>query len=180
MAERMLAFDPVLSQANATDWVALAQEDPAEYVARSAAVQQRQQMLTALEAERARIVGAQTSETMQRESDALLSAMPELTAPDKREKFNAELAGYLKSTFKYDDGAISAIDDHRMILIAEKARKYDALQASKASLPAKKVAPAKAVPTVKSGGAEVPRSSPRKPSANAPERDRIAWLQRNV
>lgn len=180
MADRLLSFDPVLSEARTIDWLALSKSDPAEYVAKQAALQSRQGVLAQIQNEVARVEGEQTQATMQREYEALVSAIPQLADPGKAAKFDTELRTYLKGDLKFDDALINSVADHRFYLLAEKARQFDALQAAKASLPAKIVTPAKSVPTVRAGVADAPRSSPRKPSANAPERDRIAWLQRNV
>ena len=180
MADRLLSFDPVLSEARTIDWLALSKSDPAEYVAKQAALQSRQGVLAQIQGEVARVEGEQTQATMQREYEALVSAIPQLADPGKAAKFDAVLRTYLKGDLKFDDALINSVADHRFYLLAEKARQFDALHAAKASLPAKIIAPAKTVPTVKAGSVDAPRPSPRKPSANAPERDRIAWLQRNV
>ena len=180
MADRLLSFDPILSEAQSLDWTALARDDPGEYVAKKAALEQRQQTLAGIEAEVRRVNDGNTAATMQREYELLISAMPQLADPGKAAKFDGELRTYLKSNLKFDDALINGVDDHRFYLLADKARQFDALQTAKASLPAKKIAPTTTVPTVKPGNADAVRSSPRKPSASAPMREQLAWLARNV
>ena len=181
VAERFIQFDPVLSEARSTDWASLARSDPAEYIARKAALEERQALLAHVQGESDRVKQEATAERLSREYELLTKAMPQLADPEGAAKFDGELRKYLKAGgLKFTDAEISGIVDHRYYLLAEKARKFDALQAARASLPAKKTAPETTVKTVRPGNAEAPRSSPRKPPAHAKMSEVQAWLARNV
>jgi hypothetical protein len=168
-------FDPVLAEAAHTDWAALAKDDPAEYVARQAAVEQRQQWLAAARAEISRNEQAQLAKTIEAERVALHSAIPSLSDPETERGFFSNLVGYLKaSDMKFDDETINSVTDHRFYLLAEKARKWDEAQKAKATLPAKQVAPK---PTVKPLKPSAPSAAPvRKPGPRASESERLAWV----
>ena len=164
VASRFAQFDPVLAEAPAIDWAKLAQEDPAAYVAKTAALQQRQQYLATVTAEVNRVETEQRQATMQREYQALVSAMPQLADPEAAAKFDTDLRTGLKSGYGLDDATINSVADHRFYLLAADALKYRESEAAKAkataTLPTRKVTP---VPTVKAvkPGAEAQRSTPR-------------------
>lgn len=167
-------FDPILAEAAQTDWAALAKDDPAEYVARKEAVAQRQQFLEAAQAEAARIEQQQMSETIQQETAALVAAIPQLADPATARTFLGELTGWLKSSLKFDDDTINSVTDHRFYLLADKARKWDAAQKAKATLPAKQVAPAPIAKPLKPAAPAAPLV--RKPGPNATEKQRLDWI----
>lgn len=175
IAAQVQSFDPVLMEAANTDWAQLAKDDPAEYVARQEAVKQRQEWLSAAQAEVSRIEQEQLNETIRVETDALRLAIPALSEPATAQRFLTDLTGYLKSSdMKFDDVTINSVTDHRFYLLAEKARQWDALQSAKATLPAKQVAPK---PVAKSLKPSAPVAAPiRKPGPGASEKDRLAWV----
>lgn len=164
VAERFAQFDPILAEAPSIDWAKLAQEDPAEYVAKTAALQQRQQYLANVQAEVERVEAEQTKATLQREYQSLVAAMPQLEDPAAAAKFDTDLRAGLRSSYGIDDTTINSVADHRFYLLAADALKYRASEAAKATaaatLPQRKVTP---VPTVKAvrPGAEAQRSTPR-------------------
>lgn len=157
--ERMLAFDPVLAAAQSTDWEALARDEPAEYVALKAAVEQRQQFMAAAQAEAARIEGEQLRETVERENNALMAAIPQLADPAKSSAYMGDLIGYLKRDMGFDDATIRSVTDHRLYVIADKARRFDAQEAARKAIPARKVTTVPTVKAVRPAG-EAPRSTP--------------------
>lgn len=155
VAQQMQTFDPVLAEAQSIDWAQLAQEDPAAYVAKKAAVEQRQQYIGAVQAEVARIEREQLNATVAQETARLEAAIPQLADPATAPGYMGDLIGYAKKV-GFDEDTIRSITDHRFYVIADKARQFDALQAAKKAIPARKVTP---VATVKAArtGSEAPR-----------------------
>lgn len=174
------ATDPILAQAATIDWTALARTDPAQYVALSAEVRSRQQAIAKVQNEIANAKANETNATLTRERELLVKADPRFADADTADKAIDDLRSYLTKSYKFDAAYLNGLTDHRFIVIADKAAKYDALMAAKSSLPAKIAAPATKAPALKSGHADAPRPMPRKPSPDAPQRDQLAWLQRNV
>lgn len=172
-------LDPILSEAKNIDWQALSQADPATYVQLKEAVEQRQR---AVEAARAKIAeaskgdaqaeAAAKAEEAQRETEALIKAMPELADPEKLKGFATEAVNYLRGN-GFEDGEIADLIDHRALTIVEKARRYDALEKAKQDLPAKKVVPKPKAKALKSGNPDSSRPARRIP-ANASRDQRIA------
>jgi hypothetical protein len=175
------ACDPILSEAKNIDWQALAANDPATYVQLKEAVDQRRAVV---EQARAKIAqasqgnpeaeAAQQAEVAQKETEALIKAMPELADPDKMKGFATEAVNYLRGT-GFDDSEIAELVDHRALTIIDKARRYDAMQKSKAELPAKKVVPKPKTKPLKSDASDSSRPAKRMP-ANASRDQRIAHV----
>ena len=175
VARQVELFDPVLAEAAQTDWAALSKDDPAGYVALQEAVKQRQSFLNAARSEASRVEQANLAETIRSETAALVAAIPQLADPATAQPYIADLTGWLKSTLKFDDDTINSVTDHRFYLLAEKARKFDAMQAAKAALPNKKVAPVSTVKTVKAA-AEAPRATPKKPPPGTRGSSSLEWV----
>jgi hypothetical protein len=175
------ALDPILSEARNIDWQALAQSDPATYVQLKEAVDQRR---AAVDMARAKIAeaskgnpeadAAQKAEEAQRETEALIKAMPELADPEKLKGFATEAVNYLRGS-GFEDGEIADLIDHRALTIIDKARRYDAIEKAKAELPAKKVVPKSKVKPMKSDASDSSRPAKRIP-ANASRDQRIAHV----
>jgi hypothetical protein len=173
------ALDPILSEARNIDWQALAQSDPATYVQLKEAVDQRR---AAVEQARAKIAeasqgspeadAAAQAEVAQKETEALIKAMPELADPEKLKGFATEAVNYLRGS-GFEDGEIADLIDHRALTIIDKARRYDAIEKAKAELPAKKVVPKSKVKPMKSDASDSSRPAKRIP-ANASREQRIS------
>jgi|SRR5689334_1640119 len=172
------ALDPILSEAKNIDWQALAQSDPATYVQLQEAVKQRQ---SAIEAARAKIGAAQTenpeeaAQVAQRETEALVKAVPELSDPDKMKGFAVEAVNYLRGN-GFDDGEIVDLTDHRALIIVDKARRYDALQKAKETLPAKKVVPRPAAKPLKTDGSHSEPAPSKRFPAQAPREKQLDYV----
>lgn len=175
-----VSVDPVLSQASTINWTELARSDPGQYVALQAEVQARREIVTRAQAEVEAARGNETNATLVRERDLLVKADPRFADAATADKTVDSIRDYLAKSYKFDPATLDGFTDHRFVLIADKAAKYDALMAAKSSLPAKIAPAAPKAPALKSGNADAPRSSPRKPSANAPQREQLEWLLRNV
>lgn len=172
--------DPILAQTQNLDWAALAAQDPATYVSIKAQYDQRIEMIRAAAGEIEQIRGEETARETEalndyrkHEQEALISAIPDLAAPEKLKSFVVDNAEYLRSNgFAEDD--IRSTDDHRAWLIADKARKWDALQNAKVTVGSKKTAQP-AQQTLKPRAAESPRA-PKRPGPQANDDTRRAWV----
>lgn len=174
------SLDPVISQAQNLDWNALAQADPAAYVqfkaqydARVGVIQQAMGEIEQVRQAEAQRTAEAQQQYHQAERDALLQALPELREPAKLEGFAKGVVDYLQG-MGFSPDVIRETDDHRALLIADKARKWDELQKAKATVETKKAAPGKQT-TLRPAAAESPRA-PQKPGPNANEADRRAWV----
>lgn len=119
----------------------LAQENPAEFVrvqrqlakngsALQSVVTQLQNVRKAQEAENTR----KMSEFRRAESEKLAEVNPEFRKPETTQRLHQ----YLKETYGLGQDDIDSVADHRFALIAEKARRFDAIKA-KAALKDKQV-----------------------------------------
>lgn len=174
------SLDPVLAQAQNLDWNALAQADPAAYVqfraqydARVETMQAAAREIETIRAQEAERQNASLQEYHQKQHEALINALPELREPQKLEGFAKGVVEYLKSQ-GFDDSVITDTDDHRALLIADKARKWDELQKAKTTVQTKQAPPAKQT-TLKPRTPESPRA-PKKPGPGASDSDRAAWI----
>jgi hypothetical protein len=177
---QFVALDPVLAQTKDVDWNALAQADPTLYVQIKAQHDARVELIESAAAEidqirqqEAQREAESLKEAQAAETAALLKALPELSDPAELTKFATGVVDYLRKSGVPDD-VISGTDDHRALIIADKARKWDALQAAKVTVEAKKVAPANQ-PTLKPRAADNPRA-PKRPAPNASDADKHAWV----
>ena len=114
---------------------ALRHEDPAEFAARAqewqvkvqAFERYKQDAITASNAAKLQAQAqddAQRAELLIQERNALLSAKPELADPEKFRAFDTHVSGYLQKQ-GFAPEVIASISDHRLLLVAEKARLYD-------------------------------------------------------
>lgn len=116
----------------------LIDEDPQEFMRQQAAYnaraqqfQQAMQYRQAVSAQEAQEQQRVQAETLTQENKLLLEKMPELRDDTKRATAFSELAAYLQSQ-GYSPEEMNALTDHRAVMVAMKAAKYDALQAAKA------------------------------------------------
>ena len=162
-------LDPVLSEARQIDWAKLKAEDPATFVQYSDAVNQRLQLvqdhrakLAHVEQQQAQAEHAQIlTEREQRlniAANKIVELMPELKEGDAFQKFAADNISYLRETGFTPEEINEAIDD-RAMLMADKARKWDALQRAKLGLPAKKVVLKSSVKPMTTDASDSSRSS---------------------
>jgi hypothetical protein len=132
----------------------LKENDPVGYAVKVAEITERKEQLTKLKAEQDRIAKEQQAEYVRNmnayiaeEAKKLSQHLPEFSDMKKGEQIKNEIRSYLKS-FGYTDQDLSKVVDHRQILIAIKAKRYDDMQKSKPNVK-KKVAQAHKM--VKSG-----------------------------
>ncbi len=134
-------IDPILAEANQTDWNSLAQEDPFAYVEKKAAYDARVQQLNTMVQERDTLIQKQTQERLQKEEEALLAARPEWAEPETGQREMAALRENLVSKYGFGSEEVQIFTDHRLALVADDARKYHELLAKQEQVKAKKVMP---------------------------------------
>lgn len=143
------------------DWGALAAQSPETYQRQRAAWDQLQGQLNKVKDEQKRVneerqqtFQSQMAQYLQREQQALLSAKAELADPEKRQAFFTDVATYAQNNYGFSPQELQMVNDHRLWLIAEKARKYDELQSGGQA----KKGGVKSIPTLKAG--QSPNTTP--------------------
>lgn len=130
--ERLLSVLNELDPDREPDWVALSKDlPPEEFSQRYAAYKSRQQAKEKLNAEHARMRELHEQETsreraarLAKELEALEAAIPEMKDPEKGKVLREDLTAYAKS-LGFSDDDIGNIEDHRALVILDKARRYD-------------------------------------------------------
>lgn len=153
------------------DWDTLRREDPAEFAAQFAEHQRHRERKAAVQAERAR-VQQELAEAQERrlaavletERAKLIEAIPEWQDPAVASEGKKRLADYATRTYGYTPEDLSQVYDHRLMVILDKARRYDELQVKGEGLKGK----AKAQQTLTPGGR---KSAPRKGGKARKHRD---------
>lgn len=115
------------------DWNALLQNDPAEYLRQRHEYEQKasefsraQQMQAQLQVQAQQEQAQHFQQYVKSESERLAQALPDFADPTKGKAAKEALKSYLTEA-GFDDAAIASVADHRMVVIADKARRYDAL-----------------------------------------------------
>lgn len=120
-------LDPVLIEGQQTNWTRLAQDDPAGYVAKKAAFDERLAQWRNVQQEAERVRAEQYREALRQSEEALGREVPEWRDESKRKELTAETRAYL-ATRGFKPEEIAAIGDHRILRVA-----FDALKHVKAS-----------------------------------------------
>lgn len=115
------------------DWGKLAAEDPAEYVRqkhiydmRMSQYNQAEQAKQYLQAQAQNEQQQNLQQYIRTEQERLAQALPEWKDESKAKAGKTAMREYLQS-FGYNDAEIGTVADHRMVVIADKARRYDEL-----------------------------------------------------
>jgi hypothetical protein len=152
---------PENQELTADQWNHLRQSDPTRYAAEWTDYSRREQQRAAVRAEQYRLLEQQRGEAFNQvrtfvdgERRKLVQAIPVLADPEKGPAEMKAMRDYAKS-FNYSDQELDQAYDHRILLILDKARKWDAHQSSLAKAQGK-IANAQQVPTV---SARVPAKS---------------------
>jgi hypothetical protein len=182
-------FDPVLAEAARIDWDALKRADPAAYVAAQDAVQERlnakQQMMQHVERLRGETQERQQQQ-MQEEraqrfdtaANEIVKLRPELADEAKFKAFAGDTVEFLKGVGFTGEEIVDALD-HRVLTLADKARRWDAHEAALKSLPEKKVVPKSAVKSLTSDGSGSSQPRARFP-ANASRESKGDWIANQI
>jgi len=146
------------------DWNALrAQVSPEEFTQAFAEYQGQRQRIEKINAEKARVAALQDDDSKKErnarliaERGKLLDALPELKDPEKGKGHADDLTAYIVSLGFPEEG-IGAVEDHRLFVMAEKARRWDESQRRRPKIEEKID---RALDTIKpSGVRSVPRRS---------------------
>ncbi|MDE1828258.1 MAG: hypothetical protein KGH65_03810 [Candidatus Micrarchaeota archaeon] len=147
-----------------TDWNALKANDPVGYAAAWTEFQQEQGKLQAYLQQVGQVIQQKQGEASQAsqaklkdEYEAMLSARPEWSDIPTREKDFKAIAESLRSA-GFTPEEISTVTDHRVVLMADKAARYDALQAKKPEVTQR----IKAAPKLVPAGARTGQAKPNK------------------
>lgn len=183
-------LDPILSEARQIDWDRLKAEDPATFVQYSDAVQQRLALIeqhrgkiSQIEQEQAQRLQAQDqterAQRMDVAANKIVELMPELAEGNAFQDFATNNIGYLREAGFTPDEIAEAIDD-RALMLADKARKWDALQRAKTGLPAKKIVPKSAVKPMTSDASDSSRSSQARLPSGANRDQRVDFVLKEL
>jgi len=130
-------------QADPVDWVQLATDDPLEYTRQRAIHDAKQAELSVTNAEKQRLAEIENQQRAQKmqqfveqQKATLAEKLPEITS-EKGAQYRADILTYMEGV-GYDKQELSQLYDARAVILADKARKYDALM-SKGKAQAKKV-----------------------------------------
>ncbi len=184
------ALDPVLAEARQIDWDRLKAEDPATFVQYSDAVKQRLELVDGHRAQIAQIEQqqqARAAETAQAElaqrmdfaANKIVETMPELAEGNAFQEFATNNIGYLREIGFTPDEIQEAVDD-RALILADKARRWDALQKAKTGLPAKKIVPKSSVKPMTSDASDSSRSSRAKLRPGASRDEAVAFALKEL
>ena len=131
-------FDPVLKETRGIDWGRLAQEDPVDFIRKRAAVNQRLDALDRLKSLRHEAGVAQQARVREREMAALLQKLPDWNDQAKRKADGQKLAQFLAKN-GFTEAEIAGAVDHRAILLALDAMRWQEAGAERAAAEAKRM-----------------------------------------
>ena len=119
-----------------TDWDALRESDPIEYVTQREELRQSQEKIQAMQREQYTAQQRQNEQTtqmrariVQEEYGKLVEALPEWGDEGKQKKLASEIRSYA-GTQGFTEEELNSLVDHRSLLVLMKAKKYDQLQNS--------------------------------------------------
>jgi hypothetical protein len=117
-------------------WDQLKAENPEAYAAAYADYQRRRDARAAVAAEQERVAREKGEEQIKvlreyisKENDALLQKLPAWKDPEKRKAGSKAIFEFAKQSYGFSDEELNKAYDHRIIVMAEDARKYHALKA---------------------------------------------------
>lgn len=136
--------EALLQQQQATDWQALLESDPVEYLKQQRIAQEQHAKLNQIHQEQQRVQQQEAYEAQQRHAqhlqdqrEQLIAKIPQWKDETKAKAEKAALREFLLNE-GYDDETVGSLADSRAVVIARKAMLYDQMVA-KASAAAKKV-----------------------------------------
>jgi len=136
--------EALLQQQQSTDWQALLESDPVEYLKQQRIATEQQARLNHIYGEQQRVQQVEQQEAQQRQAihlqdqrEQLLAKIPAWKDEAKAKTEKAALRDFLLNE-GYDDETVGNLADSRAVVIARKAMLYDQMM-SKASAAAKKV-----------------------------------------
>jgi hypothetical protein len=138
--------EPQLAELARTDWDRLATEDPYSYAEKRALFDQASVRYNKLVQQAQTVVQKQQQETqqqlqqrLQQEGQRLRMAIPDFADPKRSRALKGAITEYAISAMGLSEQEAKGITDHRMIVLLNKARQFDALQRGDLSAARKKV-----------------------------------------
>lgn len=129
-----IAIEELQAEASAVDWNELRANNPGEFAAKQAELQQRQQRIVsriqAIQQERANIQQTQQAQYIEKAEAALVAAFPEWTDVEVGRKEMAEIRAY-GVKLGFPEQQMATLSQAPAFLAIKKAMLYDALQQSK-------------------------------------------------
>ena len=117
------------------DWPRLAESDPIEHTRQRAAWDQLHSQMKAVEQEQERLEQGRQEKFqqnyqgyMQFQQNKLFEARPELKEPGKAQEFYTTLTQFGVNEYGFSPQDLASVGDHRIMLMADDARKYRLLQ----------------------------------------------------
>lgn len=133
-------FDPVIAEGLKTDWAKLGAEDPAGYIAKRAAFDDRLQKLNAGQAQLQEINHRNLQQRLADEDRKLVEKIPEWSDPEKGKAELGNITQKAKSLYGIELPQVMAqMPDHNVILVLRDALKYHDMVAAQRAAQAKKV-----------------------------------------
>jgi len=139
-------IEPQLAELTQTNWDELASSDPYVYAERRAQLDQAQYRYGKIKEATGQMVEqnkqkaqAQFEQRRNAEADALRMALPALMDPKTGRNLQHEIKTYAMNSVGLSESEASGMIDHRLIVVLDKARQFDALQAGQLSVGRKKV-----------------------------------------
>lgn len=155
--QKITQYEQLLGESVAADqkvdWLALARDNPAEYIEKRAMADARKEEFTRISHERAEQQREQERQELAYNWEQLIAKQPEWKDSAKYAEDSKKIAEYLAG-LGVSQERISTLRDHTSVIVANKARLYDELMASKDSAIKKveKLPPKVERPGVKSSG----------------------------
>lgn len=154
------ALMQITPQRDASYWEGLRKSNPAEYAAQWAESQAQQQQLQAVQAEQARVMREQWSQTVSREGERLLDAIPEWRDETVARSEKDALAEHAKSTYGFTEQELGGVTDHRLMLVLRDAMRWHKQQSTTQGATEKIRKKAKKARTLPPGGRPRTRRAP--------------------
>lgn len=139
-------IEPQLAELAKTDWDRLASEDAYAYAEKRALFDQASVRYNKLVQQAQQVVQQQQQEAqrnlqqkLQQEGEKLRMAIPDFADPKRARSLKSAITEYAVSAMGLSEKEAKSITDHRMIVLLNKARQFDALQRGDLSAARKKV-----------------------------------------
>lgn len=137
----MAPHDPVLAEAAKTDWVKLAQEDPARFVELRAQAEERQKFWGEVQEQRQTAQQQAFTRQVEAAHADLSESLPEWRDEGKRKELTEKVGKMLADT-GYSQQEISTLADPRAMKLLVKAHRWDQHEAQRKAIEAKRAPPA--------------------------------------
>lgn len=134
--ERLAEALEALAPSREPDWAEYSKRmTPEEFTTHYQQWKANRDRVEKVNAEHARVQALHEQETLREratrlkaEQELLEAAIPELKDPEKGKVLREDLSMYAKSVYRFTDDDLSNIEDHRALVILEKARRWDESQ----------------------------------------------------